>query len=288
MSILGLDTSGIFSSGELCVDGNRLTIHCTGRLTPPVSGKAVSRNGLMTKEELRERLAELYKENYSHLGALQRTQRMYPPDGGGHGYRWRERMRKNDELIAELEERVRLSEEEDEGEVEVELYSDAHFAQTRIVLVPAFDEITCEVLEYFARNPAELERLHWRKLEELLDSVFRNQGFYTEIGPGNGDDGVDLRLVQKDTIGEIVTLVQAKRYASKYPVHLEAVQALSAVVDHNKANRGLFVTTSRYLPSTQRFAEAQRGKLVLAQSEDVSRWCRKALHGGRSNLCESG
>lgn len=39
-----------------------------------------------------------------------------------------------------------------------------------------------------------------------------------------------------------------------------------------RANKGLFVTTSRYLPCAQRFAARQNRRLKLATSDDVSLW----------------
>ena len=76
-------------------------------------------------------------------------------------------------------------------------------------------------------------------------------------------------------MGEYVTLVQAKRYAKKYPIGLEAVSALAAIVDDEKANRGLFVTTSRFLPGAQRFAARQNKRLVLAGPSQLVEWCRE-------------
>jgi HJR/Mrr/RecB family endonuclease len=154
------------------------------------------------------------------------------------------------------------------------LYKANDFKSSCIILAPDFAQINSELLEYFAANPLALHELSWRKFEEVLEAVFRNQGFRTEIGPGSDDGGVDLRLLRKDSIGEVVTLVQAKRYAPNRPISLEAVSALYGVVESENANRGLFVTTSRYLPSAERFAQTTRSRLVLATADDVARWCR--------------
>lgn len=142
------------------------------------------------------------------------------------------------------------------------------------LLVPDFGEINAELIAYFANHPEQLQILDWRKFEELLNAVFKNQGYYTELGPGSGDGGVDIRLIQKDSIGEILTLVQAKRYRETNPIDLQAIQALHGVVDDQMAHRGLFVTTSRYLPSAQNFAKRQNGRLILANSMDVAAWCK--------------
>lgn len=149
------------------------------------------------------------------------------------------------------------------------------FDRKLLVVLPNFTEINDELVEYFSKHPESLVELHWRKFEELLDVIFRNNGFRTVLGTGNADGGIDLRLIQSDECGDLITLVQAKKY--KKPIRLEAVQAFCAVIDDEKANRGLFVTTSRYLPSARQFAERQRHRLVLADSSDVARWCDRAV-----------
>ncbi len=159
------------------------------------------------------------------------------------------------------------------------LYESSNFGTVCTVVAPDFKGIHGELFSYFARNPAALYNLAPRELEELLSSVFRNHGYRTELGPGWGDGGVDLRLLQKDSVGEIFTLVQIRRYAPMRPIRLEAVAALYGVVESENASRGLFVTTSYYLPSARRFAALTHGRLILADSTDVARWCALATRG---------
>ena len=135
-----------------------------------------------------------------------------------------------------------------------------------------FSDLYEEVYERFSKRPHDLYSLEPRQLEIFLDGVFRNNGYRTQLGSGQGDGGADIRLYSNDVINEVVTLVQVKRYASKAPIRLEAVQALTAVVEDEKANRGLFITTSRYLPGVKRFASRQNSRIILATSDDVAKW----------------
>ena len=141
---------------------------------------------------------------------------------------------------------------------------------------PDFSDLYEEVYARFHKSPDDLYHLDPRKFEVLLDGIFRNNGYHTQLGSGQGDGGVDLRLYFNDVIGEVVTLVQAKRYATSNPIDLQAVQALSAAVEDERANQGLFITTSRYLPCAQRFAARQNRRIKLATSEDVKCWSSNA------------
>lgn len=151
------------------------------------------------------------------------------------------------------------------------------FAETCQLVIPDFEQVNLELIAFLSCHPEYLEALHWRKFEELLEAIFRNQGYTTVLGPGSGDGGVDLRLIQKDSIGELLTLVQAKKYKSENAIDLQAVQALYGVVDDQKAHRGLFVTTSKYQPCARNFAERQNGRLILATSKEVADWCKAVV-----------
>lgn len=138
-------------------------------------------------------------------------------------------------------------------------------------------DVHAEVFGHFATHPEDLKRLSWRQFEEFLESIFKNQGFRTELGPGGSDGGVDIRLYQSETIPEIVTLVQAKRYGRK-PIELDAVAALFGLTVEKGAASGILATTSRFLPVAQRFAlsveqQVSLPSLQLADSERVREWC---------------
>jgi hypothetical protein len=144
------------------------------------------------------------------------------------------------------------------------------------LIQPGIVDITADLFGHFRDSPHHLAALPPRSLEVLLDAAFRSQGFRTELGPGSSDGGVDIRIYQHDAIGELQTLVQIKRYAQRHPIRLDAVAALRAMVADQKANRGLFVTTSRYLPGVRRFAERQGHVIQLADTSDMVRWCEEA------------
>ncbi len=161
-------------------------------------------------------------------------------------------------------------------------YEQNCFADTCSLVIPDFEQINQELVTYFARHPDELYELAPNKFEQLLEAIFRHLGYETELCAGPGDLGVDLRLTNKDSIGPIVTLVQAKRYHPKNPIRLDAVQALYGAVESEKATRGLFVTTSRYLPGVMKFADQNWRRLALADAKQVARWCdaiRRSVSG---------
>lgn len=136
-----------------------------------------------------------------------------------------------------------------------------------------------ELYAHFAKRPEDLRRLGHRQFEILLFRIFQNHGFQAELGPGSGDGGVDVRFFQRGPLGDVMTLVQAKRYAEHRKINLEAVAALRGVMADSGAGQGIFVTTSEYLPSARGFAARSTAQIELRTSSDVAAWCRDATNG---------
>ncbi|MBX5180315.1 restriction endonuclease [Rhizobium lentis] len=141
-----------------------------------------------------------------------------------------------------------------------------------------FADIYEELYSHFAANPDDLHRLGWRDYEILLARIFQTQGFSVELGPGQGDGGVDIRLLQRDPIGDVLTLVQAKKYSPRNKIGLETVQAITGAAFVQGAN-GMVVTTSSYLPGAREFAARTSGRIDLVTSDEVTAWCRTAESG---------
>jgi len=142
-----------------------------------------------------------------------------------------------------------------------------------------FDALNSDLYEHFSKNSDQLTWLDWRQFEMLVAELLQAQGFETQLGPGRADEGVDIRLLQRDPIGDILTLVQVKKYDKRIPIRLEAVQALHGMKEAEGANKSLFVTTSRYLPSAKNFAGRDNVQMDLCVSDDVRKWCAEANTG---------
>ncbi len=141
-----------------------------------------------------------------------------------------------------------------------------------------FDALNSDLYEHFSKNSDQLTRLSWREFEMLVSELLQAQGFEAELGPGHTDGGVDIRLLQRDPIGDILTLVQVKRYVNN-PIRLQAVQALHGAKEAEGADNSMFVTTSRYLRSATTFASREKVQMELYVSDDVRKWCADANAG---------
>ena len=147
------------------------------------------------------------------------------------------------------------------------------------LLKPDFNDVHHELFELFSKNPERLNNLKWRDFEILIYELLRNQGFHVDLGPGRGDGGIDIRALQRDPIGDLMTGVQVKRYRPDRKITLQAVQALHGAAMADNMQASIFVTTSDYFPSARHFAGRQNVPMTLCTSADVRKWCAQTTRG---------
>ena len=154
-----------------------------------------------------------------------------------------------------------------------------HWKWVCSLVAPDFSDFFHELYEYFSHDPVEMYKLHPRKFETLVYEVLRIKGFNVELGPYVGDGGIDIKILQRDPIGDILTAVQVKRYRKDRKVGLSAVQALHGAKSADEIPNSMFVTTSDYLPSARQFAGRENVSMKLCTSQEVQEWCEQARRG---------
>lgn len=136
-----------------------------------------------------------------------------------------------------------------------------------------FSSLELEVLAYFGRHPELLYSLPPRKFEELVASVFRNNGFDVELTPETHDGGVDIFAVQKNGFaGSTLHLIECKKYSPENKVGIGIVQRMLGVVEQHRANQGIIVTTSSFSSDAQVCAKSSQYRLGLNGYADLSKW----------------
>lgn len=179
----------------------------------------------------------------------------------------------------EQEDNVTLALYANDADRNAKFYEYFHWQWVCSLLVEDTGDVYEELYQYFATNPSALYRLHWRDFEILLFRIFQNHGYSAILGPGQNDGGIDLRLWQPNPIGDILTVVQAKRYAPDSRIDLQPVQAIYGAAKAEPAAQAMFVTTSSYTPAAHKFAARVSSELQLRDSEDIIDWCKQATNG---------
>ena len=107
-----------------------------------------------------------------------------------------------------------------------------------------------------------------------MAKIFEDQGYEVELTPPSRDGGRDLMLVQKASIGSILTLVECKRYGATNKVGVDIVRALYGVVESERATKGLVATTSHFTKGAIDYRDSVRYRLELSDYDRICEWLR--------------
>jgi restriction system protein len=123
----------------------------------------------------------------------------------------------------------------------------------------AHDAVAAALLERIRdQEPEFLERLVLRLLTAM---GYGSAGTQEHLG-GSGDGGVD-GMISQDPLGLERIYVQAKRYAEDRTVRRPEVHGFVGALAQKQANRGVFITTSRFSEGARQCAEQVPASVVL-------------------------
>lgn len=138
-----------------------------------------------------------------------------------------------------------------------------------------FPNIDEELFIALQKDPATLYGLTPRRFEELIASIFRNQGFDTTLTPETKDGGYDVIAVHYDKYtGPSRYLVECKRYAEQNRVGVGIVRGLYGVVCSENATKGLVVTSSFFTKGARDFESRNHDRVSLHDYDVLADWIR--------------
>lgn len=134
-------------------------------------------------------------------------------------------------------------------------------------------------IDFLDRNFERIDEMHWRKFEGLTGEFFEREGFRVEMGPGRGDEGVDMRVFPKDASPDDppLIIVQCKRQKAK--IDMVLVKSVYSDVEWERAKSGLIVTTSTFSPGAERVRTARAYPVEAADRAKLQKWLSKMRSG---------
>jgi restriction system protein len=140
------------------------------------------------------------------------------------------------------------------------------------------EAVSAAVNEANAAVAAEvLDRVRRREpafLEQLVLSVLTAMGYGGAAGAAEhlgkvGDEGLD-GVIRQDALGLDRIYVQAKRYGKTNAVGRPEIQAFVGALHGAQADRGIFITTSRFTPEAITYADRVAARVVLIDGPALS------------------
>lgn len=108
-----------------------------------------------------------------------------------------------------------------------------------------------------------------REFEELVAKVFNRNGYNVELTPAIKDGGKDV-IATKNVNGIPICLyIECKRYDINNPVGVSIVRSAAGVRDHDRVNKAIIVTTSRFTRGAFSFANEDKHMIQLMDLNDL-------------------
>ena len=130
-------------------------------------------------------------------------------------------------------------------------------------------------IDYLSNNNERIGDMHWRQFEKLTAEFYERDGYKVDLGPGSGDDGVDVRVWKPNASpsDSPLCIVQCKRQKNK--IEKVVVKGLHADVQFERAEYGVIVTTSELSPGAKTTISARGYDIQAVERESVKGWLTK-------------
>lgn len=127
-------------------------------------------------------------------------------------------------------------------------------------------------IDYLSNNRDRIGDMHWRQFEKLTAEFYERDGYKVDLGPGSGDDGVDVRVWKPDAnpVDSPLCIVQCKRQKDK--IEKVVVKGLHTDVEFERAEYGVIVTTSELSPGAKTTILARGYDIEAVERDGVKGW----------------
>ena len=123
----------------------------------------------------------------------------------------------------------------------------------------------------------DLSDLSWEDFEALVELLYQQLGYSTEVTQRTRDGGIDVWARRYSSSGDVeVLVIQAKHWQSKSVGIAEAQRHYGVVMDNRDVTKGVLVTSGGFSTECRRFAEG-KGQLELIDGTRLRGLARK--HG---------
>jgi len=139
------------------------------------------------------------------------------------------------------------------------------------------NEISDLLLRELARSPTLMHDLTPRKFEELLAKLLTDSGYSVTLTPAIKDGGRDILALINLPAGQLLTIVECKKWSHRRPVPVEVVRNVYGVVTHDRASHAMIATTSRFTREAKQFQDAIKYQMSLKDYHDIANWLRRYI-----------
>mgnify|MGYP002853922773 CR=1 FL=1 len=128
-----------------------------------------------------------------------------------------------------------------------------------------------DLIEQIKRDRSVIYRISDRQFEELVAEVFQRNGYTVELTPAIKDGGKDVIATRNINGVSICLYIECKHYDPSDPVGVGIVRYAAGVRSHDRVNKAIVVTTSRFTRGASKFAAEEKHLIQLMGLDDLMR-----------------
>lgn len=113
-----------------------------------------------------------------------------------------------------------------------------------------------------------LQELSFREFEQVVEQLYSQMGYATQLTPSSKDDGRDIIATSSVAGRRERVLIECKRYQGK--VRIETIRALQGIVGAELANKGALVTTAQFTRGARKLEAGDRRIELISGPQLVS------------------
>jgi len=131
------------------------------------------------------------------------------------------------------------------------------------------------IIERLKKQPQDVFKLSSRQYEEMIAELLHDMGYRVELTPATRDGGKDILASIRTDLGDVLCLVEAKKYREDRKVSVELVRTLYGTLHDYQASSAMLVTTSTFSKDARALQQRHRFQLSLRDYTDVAEWIQK-------------
>lgn len=125
------------------------------------------------------------------------------------------------------------------------------------------------------KQPKDVFKLSPRQYEELIAELLRDIGYEVTLTQATRDGGKDILASIKTECGDVLCLVDAKKYRNDRKIGVSMVRTLYGTLCDYQATSAMLVTTSSYSADARALQRKHQYQLSLKDYTDVAGWIQR-------------
>lgn len=136
------------------------------------------------------------------------------------------------------------------------------------------------IVEQLNQAPERIFGMSSFEFEQLVAHLLDSQGYCVTLTPRTRDGGKDILVATPTALGDLLYLVECKKYGPKNPVGVSLVRELYGVVERERATAGILVTSSSFTAAALKFRDPISHRLTLHDYTKLQEWIRQSVKTG--------